>query len=600
MAGALTSRLGRRFVLLFTVCALLPLVIFATLSVTKVSEQVRQETKENLRNAAKNSGMAVAARLDQIANDLSLAADLVQSWRSESVWAGAEALKGSVSDHCRAMWQVEGDRVRQLCGDMLFVDPGMDGLQREQLAAGKTVLQCVGEPLQLMMSLAVDPEDDGDLRIVALINPDWFWDPQELRGTKCDFAACDSRGRVLYHTFRDLSAADVIGAGVLKSGGRGANNSSGMIEWDIDGEPHMGRYWQAFLKPQYAMDVFVIQSRARSDALAVEAEFVQFFWLTAIGTLLFVVLGSLVQIRRTLDPIVSLRDATQRIGHGELDVRVWIESPDEFGDLGTAFNDMAERLQQNIAQREKTETELVASRDAALLAVQAKAEFVTNVSHEFRTPMTEILGATEILTQVEDGEDKDGAVREEFSTIALHGAQRLARLLDDVLELGEVENDSKAPVEVPATIREAVAGLETSARGRVELEIEDGLANVMADRRRLTDVWGRLLDNAVKFSEPDTPIKVRAKGKGDTLQVDVMDRGIGIAAEDLESVFEPFSQVGHDQMVNKANGTGLGLSLARSAVESFGGTIAVSSKLGGGSIFRVTLLAHVAASEPIS
>lgn len=591
IAGALTSKLGRRFVLLFVVCALLPLIIFATLSVSKVSDQVRQDTKEGLRNGAKSSGMAIAARLNQVASDVSLASDLVRSWRTEGARAGGDALKGQVSLHCTAMWLVDGDgdRVEVLCGDGEFVPIEMDSAERAHLAAGKPVLQCGGDPVELRMSLDIDPKDGTDTRVVALINSDWFWDPQELRGTRCEFAACDRRGRVLYHTFENLTASQVIGAGVFDKSSTGKTRSSGGLDWSIAGEPHLGRFWQAFLSPHYAMDMWVIQSRSRAEALAVDTEFVRFFWLTAIGTLLFVILGSLVQIRRTLDPIISLREATQRIGRGDLDVRVSIESPDEFGELGTAFNEMAERLQENIAKREKTEIELVASRDAALLAVQAKAEFVTNVSHEFRTPMSEILGATEILTQVDPGKDEDASVREEFSCIALHGAQRLAKLLDDVLELGSVENDTNAPVDIAATIREAVSDLDPALKDRVRCDLAESLPTIMGDSRRVVEVWNRLLDNAGKFSEPDTAVEVRADVIDGQVVVDVVDQGLGIAAKDLETVFEPFLQVGHDQMVNKANGTGLGLTLARNAVESCGGSITVRSKLGAGSTFRVTL-----------
>ena len=237
----------------------------------------------------------------------------------------------------------------------------------------------------------------------------------------------------------------------------------------------------------------------------------RFVWLAASGTLLVVVLASLTQLRRTLDPIVSLQRATGSIGRGDLDIRVAIDSPDEFGDLGSAFNDMAERLQENIAQREQTEVELVASRDAALLAMQAKAEFVTNVSHEFRTPMTEILGATEILTQVESGAGEDAAIWEEFSGIALHGAQRLAKLLDDVLELGDVESGGLVAVNVEASIRSAVARLEPDLRGRVRLEVDEELPAVAADDHRVAEVWVRLLENAGKFSAATTPVCVRGR-----------------------------------------------------------------------------------------
>ena len=584
VAGALTSRLGRRFVLLFVVCALLPLVVFATLSVMRVSDQVRTDTIKNLHGAAKSSGMAIAARLDQVANDLALATDLVQGWRLEGSWSGGEALKGQVAAHCQAIWLLEGGRVEALCGALELPEVVLTDSDRAHLAAGKKLVQIVGEPPQLLMSVRLSAASDGDARVVALINPDWFWDPQELRGANCEFVACDRNGRVLYHTFRQLSLAQAIAAGAARS------EASGSIDWQIDGEPHLGRYWHVFLRPQYALDLWAIQSRSQADAFSVDTEFSYFFWLTASGTMLCVLLGSLVQMRRTLDPIVTLRDAAQRFGRGELGVRVCIESRDDFGDLGVAYNDMAQRLQENIEQQKRTEAELVASRDAALAAVQAKAEFVTNVSHEFRTPMAEILSATEILTQVDESDD--AAVREEFSNIALHGAQRLARLLDDVLELGQVTTGTKTSVDVRASVQVAIAGMQPEVRGRIACQFDEDLPCVLGDGNRITETWCRLLDNAAKFSPPGTPIEVRVGRAASAILVEVIDHGVGIAKENLQRVFEPFSQVGRDQMINKAHGTGLGLTLARTAIESCGGKITVRSELGHGTTFRVSLPAE--------
>ncbi|MEC8652712.1 MAG: HAMP domain-containing sensor histidine kinase, partial [Planctomycetota bacterium] len=387
--------------------------------------------------------------------------------------------------------------------------------------------------------------------------------------------------RILYHTFGRQPENELLAASVAR------RESSGSLEWEVDGVPHLGRYWHAFLRPQYGVDLWVLQSRSQAEAFAVGRSFERGFWLTAACTLLCVVLVGLVTMRRTLDPIMSLRDATRMLGGGALDVRVDIEAKDEFGELGLAFNDMAARLQENIAQRERTERELVTSRDAALAAVKAKAEFVTNVSHEFRTPMAEILGAAEILTQI--GDDPDGGVREEFSAIALHGAKRLARLLDDVLELGETGNSRRGQLDVSATVGAAVEGLPREVRARVHVRADHGLPSLSGDEQGLGSTWRRLLDNAAKFSASSAPIDVDVERAGDDVVVRVRDQGVGIAPADLAAVFEPFSQVGRDQLVDKAQGTGLGLALAKAVVEAHGGAISAESTLGAGTTFTVRL-----------
>lgn len=584
-AGALTSRLGRRFVLLFAVCTLLPLIAFATLSVSRVSEQMHTDLRAALHDHAKTAGIGIAARLSQVAGDLALAAELVQSWRNEGAWSDGSALQRQVGSRCAGVWLYDGDSARPLCGDAPGPELVLDETERAHLQSGKPVVQARGESGELLMVLAVDPGDGAGPRVAARIRTQWFWDPLELSGVNCRFVACDLRGRVLFHTFERPPETQALRDAI------GRRGTSGSIEWVVDGDPHVACYWHAFLQPQYAFDLIVVQSRAQLDAYAVGDEFVRWFWLAAVCTLLCVLLASLVQMRRMLGPIVSLRDAAQRFGRGEFAVRVAIESDDEFGELGAAFNEMALRLQENIRRREQTEHDLVASRDAALAAAKAKAAFVTNVSHEFRTPMAQILGAAEILTQLDD---RDVDSRAEFAGIALHGAQRLARLLDDVLELGQPTTGPRHPVDVAASLAAAIRATLPAAGERVRVAIAAGLPPVLGDAHRLTETWCRLLDNAIKFSPPDSPIEVAAQARSGHVVVGVSDHGVGIAFEDRERIFEPFCQVGRDQLIDKAIGTGLGLTLARSVVEAHGGTIAVSSKPGVGSTFRVTLPAMAA------
>ncbi|MEO6594423.1 MAG: HAMP domain-containing sensor histidine kinase [Planctomycetota bacterium] len=319
-----------------------------------------------------------------------------------------------------------------------------------------------------------------------------------------------------------------------------------------------------------------MQSRSRREALAVASSFEQWFVLTALFTLLFVMFASLVLMRRTLGPIVTLNDATRRVGQGDLSVRVAIHSRDEFGELGAAFNHMTAHLLENVRKREQTERELVASRDAALAAATAKAEFVTNVSHEFRTPMTEILSASEILTDLDDA---DGASRREFTAIALSAARRLAKLVDDVLELGSTAAWEMEPMDLAATLIDAVAAMSPTRWDRLHLDVPRDLPQVLVCGRRLTETWCRLLDNAAKFSHPDTQIELRARHSGAEVMVEVVDSGVGISKQDLAHMFEPFRQFGRDQMTNKANGTGLGLTLAKSTIERHGGRIEVESEL---------------------
>ncbi|MBL8756067.1 MAG: HAMP domain-containing histidine kinase [Planctomycetes bacterium] len=576
--GILTSRLGRRFVLLFTGCALLPLLVFAWLAVTRVTGQMHDDLRTSLHGAAKTAGMGLAARLSQVAGDLSLVREFVERRGRTGEPVAGSILHQHLGERCAAIAVATPAGTETLVGTAGMALPQLDAVQLAHLAAGKPLLVAHGDPVRLAMLAAVEPAQPARGTIVASIRGQWFWDPEELRVAGSQFAAFDGRLQPLFQTFRRLPDAEPLRLAVR------ARPSSGTFAWNADGDDWVARYWRAFLQPQYGADFYVVQAQTRATAYGVAWEFTGWFLLTAAATLLLVLLVSLVQIRRTLDPIVALSAATTAVASGDLSVRVDVRTRDELGELGAAFNGMTAQLRENIERRARTERQLVESRDAALAAARAKAEFVTNVSHEFRTPMTEILSAVEILGGVAAA---DEGAREEFAAIALRGAQRLARMVDDVLELDGNAAYTREPVDVAVSLHAAVDELLPADRDRVQLAAVPAI--VVGDAARLQQAWHRLLDNALKFSAVDQPVVVTARVVGVAVVVEFVDRGAGISRLDLDRIFEPFCQVGRDQMVDKAHGTGLGLTLVKATIERLGGRIEVDSELGAGSTFRIAL-----------
>lgn len=589
-SGVLTTRIGRRLVLLFTGCALLPLLLFAWLVLHAVHQRTHADLEASLHEGAKTAGMGLAARLSQVAGDLTLAVEWTQRWTASGTGAD-RALERHVGDRCAAVWLLEGDRVQSLAGGLPVPLSTWDSDELEHFRMGRPVVRVVHAAGVLVMARALDTTSPERAQVAATIRAEWLFDPEELRGAGCEVAVFDAEWRTLFSTTRTPPDPAPLRTGASM------RSSSRAIAWQVDGTTHLARSWHAFLRPQYRLDLLVVQSRPADEALAVGESFARTFVLTAACTLLLVLFASLRQMQRTIDPIVRLRDATHRVAGGDLEVRVGLQNRDEFGELGAAFDHMTEQLRDSRQQREQAERDLVASRDAALAAAQAKAEFVTNVSHEFRTPMTEILGAAEILAQREGVDD---AARTEFAAIAHRGALRLAALVDDVLELGSTVTWPLEPVDVADTLHRAVGGLPLPQRARLELSIAGGLPIVLGCASRLVEVWGRLIDNATKFSPPDREVALRAMTGGGKVMVEIEDHGPGIAEADRERIFEPFCQVGRDQMTDKANGTGLGLTLARSIVERHQGRIELDSELGRGSVFRVVLPAVHGTSSPVA
>ncbi|HEX6813238.1 MAG TPA: ATP-binding protein [Planctomycetota bacterium] len=585
--GVMKSRIGRRFVVMFLGCALLPLVAFSWLTLTRVTGQMHDDAREALHLGAKTAGMGIAARLSKVAGDLAVVNDLVE--QHGTVAARGRDRLNQVAAMCSSVWIVDGEHIELLRGEQVLLLPALAPRERAHLAAGNALVRTLGSPPQLAMIRLVGSNPAATRLLVAALDEDRFWSADELRNADSEFAVFDEDGRLVVHSFPQPPPATPLLAAVKQQ------PASGTIEWRVEDEPHLARYWRVFLRPQYDFDMLVVHSKSRREAFRVLDEFSRSLLLTALCTMLCVLGASLVQMRRTLGPIMSLHAGTRRVAQGDLGARVSIIRGDEFADLGAAFNHMAEQLAESVQRREQTERELTASRDAALAAARAKAEFVTNVSHEFRTPMTEILGAAEILHQLESG---DEASRLEFSTITLSGARRLARLVDDVLELGSTNAWEQEPVDVAATIAAAIDAMPAEVRERIRPEIARDLPPVMGSSLRLTNIWHRLLDNAGKFSERGSPIEILARRRDGEIVVEFIDKGVGIAKSELAQLFEPFRQVGRDQMIDKARGAGLGLALTKSTVERHGGRIEVASQLGVGSTFRVILPAHVTA-EPV-
>lgn len=219
-----------------------------------------------------------------------------------------------------------------------------------------------------------------------------------------------------------------------------------------------------------------------------------------------------------------------------------------------------------------------------------RRDFVANVSHELKTPITSIKGFTETLL---DGAKNDEASLDMFLNIMLKESNRIQSLVDDLLDLSKIEQNTeldKHSILLSKVAHHALEMIQPLAQDKnIELidEINDNVT-AMADESKMSQVIVNLLSNAVNYSPPDKTITIRVYNKERCKVIEVIDQGIGIAKEETYRIFERFYRVDKARS-RDSGGTGLGLSITKHIVEGYQGTIEVESELGKGSIFRVQL-----------
>lgn len=224
---------------------------------------------------------------------------------------------------------------------------------------------------------------------------------------------------------------------------------------------------------------------------------------------------------------------------------------------------------------------------AVCVAVALRKDFVSNVSHEFKTPITSIKGFAKLIR---DGQLSNDQLLE-YSDIIVNESERLSLLSSNLLKLSELDSkmirEQSTSFSLDEQIRKTILILEVQwSKKEIEFDIDLEQISITGDEHLLQEVWLNLIQNAIKFSNQNGIIKIGLYKNGDMVKVIITDHGIGIAEEDKQRIFERFYK--GDKSRSK-DGNGLGLVIAKKIVELSGGKLFFESELGKGTTFTVEL-----------
>lgn len=334
---------------------------------------------------------------------------------------------------------------------------------------------------------------------------------------------------------------------------------------------------------------------------------------TALVTAILAMVASYVIVRYVIvKPVKHLRDVSDAIAAGKLNIRAQIQTGDEFEELSHAFNRMLHNLvsmQQELrdvnGDLDKKVDELAHANMALFEMNRLKSDFLATMSHELRTPLNSIIGFSEVLSTNEGLNERQKRYAANIQT----SGKMLLGMINDILDLAKIESGKMEVRIEDFSIRDVCEGLASLARPiadrkNIDLEcrLDEAIPLMHQDSGKLRQVLYNLVSNAIKFTPEGGRVVLSARAEGRYLVLSVSDTGIGIAEEDMERIFEKFRQAAGsggagNVLTREHQGTGLGLSIVRELAKLLGGDVTLESRVGQGSTFTVRVPMQLAESR---
>lgn len=267
-----------------------------------------------------------------------------------------------------------------------------------------------------------------------------------------------------------------------------------------------------------------------------------------------------------IKPIRKITEATKKVASGDFGVSVKIKRNDEIGDLADNFNVMVKELNS---------------------IEYLRKDFVSNISHELKTPLASIQGFAKLLAQ--DNLSKEE--KQEYINIILEETSRLSNLSSNMIKLSEFENKeiitNKKKYRLDEQIRKAIIMLEEEiSRKNIKITLKSEEITIIEDEDLIMEIWINLLNNAIKYTDENGKIEINVSDEYEFVRVQIKDNGIGIPKDKQDRIFEKFYQV---EKSHSNEGSGLGLAIVKRIIDLTEGEISLESEIGKGTTFIVCI-----------
>jgi signal transduction histidine kinase len=287
--------------------------------------------------------------------------------------------------------------------------------------------------------------------------------------------------------------------------------------------------------------------------------------------------------------IYTIKNSVENIQAGNFNNIPELERADELGELSKDLIHMSSAIEKNIKELEVEKDTLSKAVNKLKKMDKEQKEFIGNVTHEFKTPITSIKAYSDVMGMYSD----DLSLIKDGTESISKECDRLTNMVDKILELSYLEKYDFEIEKKQINLKNLVEQICFRMSGRIKknklsLDYKVDDISIIADPDNLRHIIINLIDNAIKYNEPDGSISVFCEKNKDMLQINVTDTGIGMSEEHLDKIFEPFYRV-ETHRSRKTGGNGLGLALVKNLVEKQKGTIHVSSTLNKGTSFSISL-----------